>query len=155
MYFAHQLQICQMIDDDLGHLHHFIFSPSSSSQQSHNTIFCQNIIVIVCFDVPNIFKLLLICSFIIPITIFTSSFYTLMQIMGNMPFFLCFKLKTILYQPFSLIADGIFEEHRVIGSVLRQITRLAFTLASTYQSILFIYHYQSPRFYFFIQLMRT
>ena len=29
--------------------------------------FCQNIIV--CFDVPNIFKLLLICKFIIPITI--------------------------------------------------------------------------------------
>ena len=70
LYISHiQLWICYMIDNNLGHLHDFLlFSFCFSSQQSHNIIFVR-IIVIVCFGVLNIFKLLLICKFIFPITI--------------------------------------------------------------------------------------
>ena len=68
LYFSHiQLQICYNIDKDLGHLHDFLlFSYCSSSQQSHNIFLSEHNSL---FDVPNIFKLLLICKFIIPITI--------------------------------------------------------------------------------------
>lgn len=119
-----------MIDVDIGHLHHFLtFSPCSSFQQSHS-ILCQNIIVKVCFGVSNIFKALLICSFIIPVIIFRSSFHTMpLVIWFPSP---CFILKIICSYSFYSIVDEIFEEHRVMGRVLWQSMRLAFTLASVH-----------------------
>lgn len=98
-------------------------------------------------------KILLIGGFIIPVTIFRSSFHTLMYTIGSLPFFPFFLLKTIWSQPLT-------EQLKYLKSIghrqnpVAECWKLAFPLALTHQFILFIYHHQSPHFYFFIQFMR-